>query len=256
MRAAVLIIFLILGVLLPTSVVRLKADTTSVADGEVGVTSSATPQATQFRTPPPEVTASGAAWQANNEPIVVSGLLYTPTREQRMFDGQVMAQIDVYQRVPVYADTTREPYTIVYVPLSRDRLRAYERAPVTAFPVPSGRGATAVTPLVSAAAPEPPQPVATTGTIVTTGPARTPSARSRRAIADAVPRGGATTGIWVEYGGTRWYSSGAAAPYSPERFTKIGEHRGFPVYRDRERNSDQIWIAVVNGGPLAPYQRR
>jgi hypothetical protein len=247
MRAAVLIIFLILGVWLPTTAVHLNAAATSFAPAQV----------LQFRTPAPEVTAAGAEWQTNDEPIVVSGLLYVPTREQRMFDGQVMTQIDVYQRVPIYADTTREPFTIVYVPVSRDRLRAYERAPVTPFAVASGRGATAVTPLVVAAAPEQPQPVGTTGTIVTTSPARrTPPVRSRARIGNAVPRARATNGIWVDYGGTRWYSSGAATTYSPDRFTKIGEYHGFPVYRDPRDDSDQIWIAAVNGGPLSPYRRR
>jgi hypothetical protein len=247
MRVAVLSIFLILGVLLPITGVHLTADAPSLAPA----------QALQFRTPAPEVTAADAAWQANNEPIVVSGLLYLPTREQRMFDGQVMTQIDVYQRVPIYADTTREPFTVVYVPLSRDRLRSYERAPVTAFPVPSGRGATPLTPRVIAAAPVEPQPVGTTGTIVTTSPARpTSPARSRRTIAAAVPRARATNAIWVEYRGARWYSSGAAATYSAERFTKVGEYRGFPVYRDRQQNSDEIWIAAVNGGLIAPYQKR
>lgn len=235
MRAAVLSLFLTLAVLLPRP---------------------AAVEALQFRTPAPEVTAAGAVWQTNDEPIVVSGLLYVPTREMRMFDGQVMTQIDVYQRVPIYADTTREPFTIVYVPVSRDRMRAYERAPMSSFPVPSGRGATPAAPVVIVAPAEQPRAVGTTGTIVTTPSRPTTAARSRRTIAESIPRARDTSGIWVEYNGARWYSNGAAAPYSPEQFTKIGEYRGFPVYRDRTTNSSQVWIEVVEGGPLAPYRRR
>jgi hypothetical protein len=235
MRAAVLSLFLILASLLPGT---------------------APAQALQFRAPAPEVTAAGAAWQTNDEPIVVSGLLYMPTREMRMFDGQVMTQIDVYQRVPIYADTTREPFTIVYVPVGRDRMRAYERAPVSAFPVTSGRGATSAAPVVIVAPAEQPRAVGTTGTIVTAPPRTTTAARSRRTIAESIPRARGITGIWVEWNGARWYSSGAAAPYSPDQFTKIGEYRGFSVYRDRTSNSGQVWIEVVKGGPLAPYQRR
>jgi hypothetical protein len=209
----------------------------------------------QFKTPAPEVTAAGAAWQANDEPIVVSGLLYVPTREMRMFDGMVMQQIDVYQRVPIYADTTREPFTIVYVPISRDRLRTYERAPVTEFPVASGRGARLRAPAVVVAQPAAPEPVGTTGTIATTPTRSSPAPRSPRSL-DAIARARTTNGIYVEYGGARWYSSGAATSYSPERFTQIGEYRGFPVYRDRARSNDEIWIQSVTDGPLAPYRQR
>src|SRR5262245_8014065 len=77
-------------------------------------------QAFQFRTPSPEVTAAGAAWQANGEPILVQGLVYYPTREFRTFDGQVMSQVGIYQSVPVYADTTLEAFSLVYVPVGRD----------------------------------------------------------------------------------------------------------------------------------------
>src|SRR6266542_2083963 len=108
-------------------------------------------QVMQFRTPAPEVTAATAAWQVNNDPIVVSGLQYIATREFRMFDGQVMAQIDVYQRIPIYADTTLEPFTIVYVPVTRDRMRAYERAPIDTIHIASGRGTTLISTATSIA---------------------------------------------------------------------------------------------------------
>src|SRR5215216_2476876 len=120
MRRSVLILFVIVAAAVPIS---------------------ARAQAMPFRTPVPEVTAATATWQVSSEPIVVAGLLYNATREMRIFDGQVMTQIDVYQHVPIYADTTREPFTVVYVPIGQDRTRAYERAAVSEFAVPSGRGA-------------------------------------------------------------------------------------------------------------------
>ena len=80
-----------------------------------------------FRTPPPEVSAASADWQINGDPIVVSGLIYFPTRAFRMFDGQVMAQVGIFDRVPVYADTTLEPYSVIYVPIGGARMREYER---------------------------------------------------------------------------------------------------------------------------------
>src|SRR5436190_10723237 len=84
-------------------------------------------QAFQFRSPVPEVTAATATWQVSSEPIIVQGLVYLSTRDYRFFDGQVMTQVGVYQRVPVYADTTLEVYSVVYVPVGALRMRAYER---------------------------------------------------------------------------------------------------------------------------------
>jgi hypothetical protein len=237
MRLSVLSLFLTVAVLLPES---------------------APAQAMQFRTPAPEVTAAAAPWQINGEPIVVSGLLYIPTREMRMFDGQVMAQIDVYQRVPIYADTTHEPFTVVYVPVSRDRMRAYERAADSGFAIPSGRGTVPVPLARSAigAVPEEPSAVGTTGKIVTSPPRMPAASSSPRTRVESIPRPRGINGVWVEFEGGRWFSNGHAMPYSPDRFTRIGEYRGFPVYRDRTSNRDEIWIPSVIGGPVTPYARR
>src|SRR3954466_53234 len=84
-------------------------------------------QVFQFRTPPPDVSAASAAWQINSDPIVVGGLTYYPTRGFLLFDGQIMAQTGSFDGVPVYADTTIEPYSELYVPLGGGRMRVYER---------------------------------------------------------------------------------------------------------------------------------
>jgi hypothetical protein len=84
-------------------------------------------QVSQFRIPQPEVTASNADWQVNSSPILVGGVIYYPTRGFREFDGQVMAEVDVFEGVPIYADTTLEPYSELYVPVGGTRMRAYER---------------------------------------------------------------------------------------------------------------------------------
>ncbi len=222
------------------------------------VPTTARAQAMQFKTPVPEVTAAAAAWQVSSEPIVVSGLLYNATREMRIFDGQVMTQIDAYQRVPIYADTTREPFTVVYVPVGQDRMRAYERAAVSEFAVPSGRGAVPLRLAGSAvvAAPEEPSAVGTSGTVVT-APARTAArSSSQRTVVESIPRPRGTNGVWIEFSGGRWYNDGPATSYSPTRFTRIGEYRGFPVYRDRTSNRDEVWIPSVIDGPVVPYARR
>jgi hypothetical protein len=84
-------------------------------------------QVYQFRTPPPEVNAAGAIWQINSQPVIVGGLVYYATRGFRMFDGQVMAQVGLFEGVPVYMDTTLEPFSVLYVPIGRENMREYER---------------------------------------------------------------------------------------------------------------------------------
>lgn len=230
-------------------------------------------QVYQFRTPAPEVTAASAAWQVNSNPIVVESTIYYPTREYRLFDGQVMAQIGLYQSVPIYADTTLEPWSIVYVPVGSNRMRAYERlrdrelAGTTGSRAPwfAVKPSSAGTPVTQATTPTPPSEeriVGTAGTIVPSavGAMATPRVPDRlrptRATLESIPRPRGTNGVWLEFKGARWYSSGAAVPFIPQRFIPIGEHRGFPVYREKSDDRDRIWVLVVQDGPLAPYEKR
>jgi hypothetical protein len=227
-------------------------------------------QAYQFRTPPPDVSAGGALWQLNSEPIVVGGLTYYPTRGFRMFDGNVMSQTGMFEGVPVYSDTTLEPYSEIYVPLSNSRMRVYERrrerelAGTTGSHVPTF-------PVDSPSVPAPRERIVTgesaegaVGTGGTSVPravsdnavlsART-SARPRHTVITPVAKG-AANGVWLEFNGARWYSDGGAESFSPDRFEPMGEYHGFPVYRDKISGSADIWIAVVKDGPLAPYRKQ
>ena len=225
-------------------------------------------QAFQFRTPAPDVSAGGAAWQLNSEPIVVGGLTYYPTRGFRMFDGNVMSQTGMFEGVPVYSDTTIEPYSELYVPLSNSRMRVYERrrerelAGTTGSHVPTF-------PVDSPSVPAPRERMVTVDSAegaVGTGGTIVPRAASDNAVLTSRPRprhtvitpvaSGATNGVWLEFNGARWYSDGAAETFSPDRFEPIGEYRGFPVYRDKASGSSDIWVAVVKDGPLAPYKRQ
>lgn len=225
-------------------------------------------QVYQFRTPPPEVTAATAAWQVSGEPILVQGIRNYPTREYRMFDGQVMAQIGVYQGVPVYADTTLEPYSVVYVPVGTQRVRAYERlrdrelagttgSRVPAFPVVSPSAPVPVERIVGTAGPTDmivPTAVGTSG-IAAVAPDRARPTRTRIEMIPH-PSPGASEGVWVQFNGARWYAAGAAVPFTPDRFVPVGAYRGFPVYRDSSSGDERIWVSVVADGPLAPYVRK
>jgi hypothetical protein len=249
-------------------------------------------QVYQFRSAPPEITAAGAIWQVNSQPVIVGGLVYYPTRGFRMFDGQVMAQIGLFEGVPMYADTTLEPYSVLYVPIGRDRMREYERrrdrelagttgSRAPSFPVESPsmqalrnrpvgtvgtsgliEPATGLIPFGTSAVPasaSAPSAVETAGAIdprvigATGIPDRT---RPRRSLVESIPRPAGNSGVWVEFDGARWYAAGAATSFSPDRFEPVGLYRGFPVYREKSGGPKQVWVSVVADGPLAPYVRR
>jgi hypothetical protein len=174
-----------------------------------------------------------------------------------MFDGQVMVQVGVYQR-PVYADVTLEPNSILYVPVGRNELRVYERRRDHELAATTG-SRTPSFPVRSSASVRPEERVVgTSGSIV---PAGVGSANAiphaPRTVMETIqrPRGG-SNGVWLDFVGTRWYSSGVARSYSADRFAKVGEYRGFPVYIESAGSKDTIWVQVTNGGPLAPYARR
>jgi hypothetical protein len=229
-------------------------------------------QVYQWKTPAPPVTAQYEAWQFNDEPIIVNGLIYYPTRETRFFDGEIMSQVGVYRRVPVYADVTLEPHSVIYLPIGRQMMRGYERrregelagttgSRMPAFPVdvaspltttPRDLRPEALGPIgtVGAAIPTPAPELA----IETKEPANVPRPAPTRV--ESIPRPRDNDGVWLEYAGTRWYSDGPAAVFDANRFIEIGNYRGFPVYRDKNRGADEIWVRVVPGGPVAPYAKR
>jgi hypothetical protein len=172
-------------------------------------------QTAQFGTPRPQVSAATAAWQVNDEPMLVQGLVFYPTRDVRMFDAQVMTQIAVFQSIPIYADVTLEPFSIVYVPIGSDRMRTYERlragdaagttgsrtptypvAPIAGVPAEGG----VIVGTAGAASATPPAPIGSAGTTV---PA--PDRRPARTRIESIPRPStATNGIWLEFNGARW----------------------------------------------------
>ena len=241
-------------------------------------------QAYAYGTPPPEVTAAAAEWQARGEPIVVNGLIYFPTRAFRLFDAGVMAQTGIYEGVPVYSDVTLEPFSIVYVPVSASNMRMYERrrqgalagtsgSRTPSFPVDiasptvlaNAQRANAIAAIANARnqaaaiseGPVPGQPAVGTGG-GNVSPSTIDRPRDRPTRIESIPRPTPVLpqGVWLEFKGSRWYLDGSSVPFSPERFERIGEYRGFPVYRDTRGGADDIWVSVVKGGRVAPYAKR
>src|SRR5687768_15423409 len=78
-------------------------------------------------TDPPTVSAVGQSWYELREPIVYAGEAYYPGGASVFFNANQMVRTGHYNGVPVYADATRDPYSVVYVPIGGGQLKPYER---------------------------------------------------------------------------------------------------------------------------------
>lgn len=78
-------------------------------------------------TDPPVVTAERESWYQLGEPLQFAGDVYYRAGAQVFFNGNSMVRTGHYNGVPLYADTTLEPYSIVYVPIGGGRMQPYER---------------------------------------------------------------------------------------------------------------------------------
>jgi hypothetical protein len=84
-------------------------------------------------------------------------------------------------------------------------------------------------------------------------PGRVAASAARRREA---ARPEAANGVFIEFNGARWFSSGPATLFDSRNFTQVGERRGFPVYTARDRG-ETIFVPVAEGLDLvAPYSKR
>src|SRR5688572_21995204 len=87
----------------------------------------ATAQVQSRPTDPPIVTAENDSWYRLGEPLQFAGDVYFRAGATVFFNGNTMVRTGHYNGVPLYADTTIEPYSIVYVPIGRWLMQPYER---------------------------------------------------------------------------------------------------------------------------------
>jgi hypothetical protein len=78
-------------------------------------------------TPPPVVTAENTTWFASGEPIEWNGDIYYLAGAAQGFNGYQMVRSGSYRGIPLYIDSTIEPYSLVFVPLTGGRMQPYER---------------------------------------------------------------------------------------------------------------------------------
>ena len=227
-------------------------------------------------TDPPLVTAANESWYLLREPINVAGELYYPAGATVFFNGNTMVRSGHYNGVPIYTDTTIEPFSLMLVPISRGLMQPYEKprsgalagttgSRTPSFPV---RGATepgAVgTGGVAMAAGAPPAPPQSPGAVSVYTPPRPPTAAPRPvgtagSIVNPNPpmvslmRPSGNEGIWIAFSGQRWVHRGSAVPLS-DAFAQAGEYEGFPVYT--RRGEDGVIYLPTRAGLVTPYRRK
>ncbi len=234
-------------------------------------------------TRPPLVTAESEPWYLEGTPITFAGQVYHLAGPRVHFIPSEMVRSGHFHGVPLYARTTIEPYSIVFLPVGGGLMQPYERrragelagtvgSTAPSFPVALSSDASADYAAFGPQAPAPPrladpafdarlfmgpEPVGTTGVALAASlPAPPPlvdlavQARRRRAESP--------NAIFVQYDAARWFSSGPAVAFDESRFVRIGEKDGFPIYRERRGPASTIYVPVAKdaAGALAPYARR
>lgn len=203
---------------------------------------------------PPRAVAGDTAWYRAGEPVPHRGVVYYPGGAQTFFDGNRMVLVGEYRGVPLYADTTLETGSLIYVPVSGRVMQPYERLREGALAGTSGSRTPSYppdTPSPISAADDEARPVGTSGT-------RTPSPpmtdEGGRALAPGAPvaveviapasavRG---RGIWVTWRGAAWNAAGPAVRVGPQ-FTAIGTLNGRTVYRG-PGGEGTIWLETAQG---------
>ncbi len=250
----------------------------------------ASAQVSMQPTPRPLVTAESEGWYVAGEPITFAGTFYFPAGAQVYFDGNQMVRSGFYLGIPLYTRTTEEPYSRVYVPLAGGLMQPYERRragdvagtvgsttpeyPVVLPSEESGQAAVGMAGIAQAPAPPtmapyanlpatapranvivPPPPTGTSGTLA---PPPAPRAASTRRGSGSALRPGALNGMYIEFDHARWFSSGPTTLLDPSRFTRIGDYRGFNVYRDRAGSPATIYVQLAQNvtSYVTPYSRR
>jgi len=235
---------------------------------------------------PPLVTAASEAWYVQREPIQLGGELYYPAGATVFFDGNTMARVGHYNGVPLYVDTTIEPYSILLVPIRRGLMQPYERrrqgdlvgttgSRTPAFPVATG---SAPAPAIAQAAMAPTQPqlsIGAIGVFTPGGAARpdaapapadalrpalleTPAVPARQDAVVSLARPESNDGVWIRFKGGKWVSAGAAVPLRAAEFHVAGEYAGFPVFvRTVNGTIDPGTIYLpTRPGLVAPYRMK
>jgi hypothetical protein len=196
--------------------------------------------------PPPAVSAASRDWFRDRSPIFFAGELYYPAGARTHFNGDVMVQTGAYDGVPLYADTSVEPFSQVLVPAGSGLLQPYERRRTGTLAGTSGSRVSELPRDLG------PWDDSTGGRAAVLDDLRAGPPRERREMQperypapeeEAARRAPAQSrhiqtirepednrGIWISYEGATWTIAAPAVAFDAERFRQIGTYYGFPVY--------------------------
>jgi hypothetical protein len=195
----------------------------------------------------PTVTAEKTSWYLSGEPITVNGELFYPSGAVQFFNRQQMVRRGSFNGIPLYIDTALQPDSIVFVPLSSERMQPYQRPQpgvLLNMAVSPNAALPAVTVIEASPSVPAPQPVGTSGRVMLTAAPRVSTLNPPTGV----------NGVWINFDGRRWFGAGKAIDYDAATLTRIGTYRGWNVYT---RNGDRsvIYIPAVPG-KLSPYRAR
>jgi hypothetical protein len=244
--------------------------------------------------PQPIVTADHEPWYLSGEPLTYEGYFFYPTGPLTAFNRNEMVRSGSYRGIPLYARTTYEPWSVVFVPLAGGFMQPYirrrsgeiggtlgsigpglpveradtSRALTSALQAPGPPTGLMDTPLdrvrgaeagTGAAGTVAPVVVGTAGTVsplpeTGTSPRVVVLPHPRPLVTAARPTG--VNGVFVEFDNARWFGSGSAEELD-STFRRIGEYHGFPVYA-RDASDSRIYIPLASNvrNLVVPYTRR
>ncbi len=229
------------------------------------------------RTPEPRVTAENAPWYLSGEPVTFDGNIYYPTGPRVYFNRYEMVRTGDYRGVPLYSQTTIEPYSIVFLPVGQNLMQPYERRRTGQLAGTAGSRAPSF-PLVlpseeeTLILPEAAAPPVRVGPLTAWAPARVRHGRRhshRRRDARPRPSQPAGTGVmrtverpeglnavYIQFDDHRYFSSGPPVLLGRDGFGRVGEYQGLPVYA-REQDPRPVYVPVQRDAELlARYTRR
>ena len=250
----------------------------------VFVAVSATAASAQVQSRPtdaPLVTAEREPWYVHGDPVQFAGSTYYRAGASIFFDGNRMVRTGSFSGVPLYADTTVEPFSLVYVPIGRNLMQPYERLrsgdlagtvgsrapsfPVSAQPTGSSlpMAPTAPTSLIPVVLDEAPAAagdaaVRTRLPITAAADVESEGETVRASHPAATPEEIQTVRqqVWVEFRGQKWVPAGPAIPLAGSGLVRSADYAGFPVYTSQDGPAGTRIYLPALGGLVTPYDRK
>jgi len=221
-------------------------------------------------TDPPIVTAENESWYRLGEPLTFAGTFYYQAGAVTFFNGNVMVRTGHYNGIPLYQDTTIEPYSIVFVPIGRGQMQPYERlrdgelagtsgSRPPSFPGSLGSGYN-VLPGAPGAPTNSPLPIGAIGVYTpdsgvapTTGvtPDPVPEVQPESRLRPGKPF--RYDSISVQFNGAKWVMAGPSVAALPADARQIAEYMGSPVYAAPGREQQLIYLPIT-AIRLAPFR--